>query len=73
MTRVEPWMQENTNDFKVEILEFEGKLDPEEFLDWMHTVECVFEYKDIQEDKRVKLVASRLRTYASLWWTKFVC
>jgi len=59
-------MQANTNDFKVEIPEFEGKLDIEEFLDRLHTVECVFKYKDVQEDKKVKLVALRLRKYASL-------
>jgi len=61
-------MQANTNHFKVEILEFEGKLDPEEFLDWLHTVERVFDYRDVSDDKRVKLVASRPRKYASLWW-----
>jgi len=66
MARPEPRFQANTNDFKVEIPEFEGKLDPEEFLDWLHTVEHVFEYKDVQEDKKVKLVALRLRKYASL-------
>ena len=66
MSRAEPQMQANTNGFKVEIPEFAGKLDPEEFVDWMHTVERVFEYKDVQEDKKVKLVALRLRKYASL-------
>ena len=35
----------------------------------MHTVERVFEYKDVQEDKKVKLVALRLPKYASLWST----
>ena len=39
MTRPEPRIQANSNGFKVEIPEFEGKLDPKEFLDWMHTVE----------------------------------
>ena len=33
--------QGNSNDFRVEIPEYEGKLDPEEFLDWLHTVERV--------------------------------
>ena len=61
--------QGNSNDFRVEIPEYEGKLDPEEFLDWIHTVERVFEYKDVPEEKKVKLVALRLRKYASLWWT----
>jgi len=42
----EPRMQFNSNDFRVEILEYEGMLDLEEFLNWLHTVEKVFEYND---------------------------
>ena len=49
--RPEPRFQANANDFKVEISEFKGKLDLEEFLDWLYTVERVFEYKDVQQDK----------------------
>ena len=59
----------NSNDFKVEIPEFEGKLDPDEFHEWLQTVERIFEYKEIPDDRKVKLVALRLRKYASLWWT----
>jgi len=44
-------------------------LDPDEFLECMHTVERVFEYKDVPDDKKVKLVALRLRKCTSLWWT----
>jgi len=54
MVRPEPRSQANTNDFRVEIPRFEGNLDPEEFLNWMHIVEHVFEYKDVPEDKKVK-------------------
>jgi len=39
--------------FKVKIPEFEGRLDPDEFLEWLQTVERVFEYKDVPEDKKV--------------------
>ena len=62
----------NFNDFKVEISEFQGKLDPNEFLKWMQTVEWIFEYKEILEDKKVKLVALKLRKYASLWWANLL-
>jgi len=41
----------NSNVFRVEIPEFEGKLDLDEFLEWLHTVERIFEYKDVPEDK----------------------
>jgi len=69
MIRQDSGNQASTNDFKIEIPEVEGKLDPEDFLDWSHMVEKDFEYKDIPEDKEVKLIALRLRKYASLWWT----
>ena len=59
----------NPNDFRVELPEFEGKLDPDEFLEWLSTVERIFDYKEVPEDKKVKLIALRLRKYASLWWT----
>jgi len=45
MARLEPRFQANPNDFRVEIPEFKGKLDPEEFLDSMHTVKRVLEYR----------------------------
>jgi len=55
-------------DFKVEIPEFEGQLNSNDFVDWLSTVERVFEYKDIPDDKKVKLVALKLCRYASIWW-----
>ena len=54
-------------DFKVDIPEFVGKLDPDEFLDWLQTVERVFDFKDIPDEKKVKLIALKLRRYASTW------
>ena len=47
----------NSNDFRVKIPEFKGKLDLDEFLEWLHMVERIFEYKKIQDEKKVKLVA----------------
>ncbi|XP_024041854.1 uncharacterized protein LOC127898849 [Citrus sinensis] len=40
-------------DFKVEIPEFEGRMQPEE---------------DVPKDRKVKLIAIKLKKYASLWW-----
>lgn len=37
------WM----NDIKVYIPYFEGKLQPNEFVDWLQNVEHVFEYKEV--------------------------
>ena len=59
-------------DFRVDIPEFEGQIDPNHFLDWLQTVERIFEYKEVPDDKKVKLVALKLRKYASTWWANLV-
>ncbi|KAL9441531.1 hypothetical protein AB3S75_020098 [Citrus x aurantiifolia] len=43
-------------------------MQPDEFLDWLHSVERVFDYKDVPEQQNVKLATLKLRKYASLWW-----
>ncbi|OMO92485.1 Retrotransposon gag protein [Corchorus capsularis] len=53
---------------KVQIPEFDGRGQPDDFLEWLHTVERIFEYQDVPENKQVKLVAIKLRKHASLWW-----
>ncbi|VFQ89741.1 unnamed protein product [Cuscuta campestris] len=57
------------SDFKVDIPTFEGKNDPDEFLEWLETVERVFDFKDVSNEKKVKIVALKFRKYASTWWT----
>jgi len=53
---------------KVDILEFEGRLQPNDFIYWLCTVERVLELKDVPDDKLVKLVAIKLKKHASIWW-----
>ena len=62
----------NNLDFKVDIPEFEGHFHPDLFLDWLRTVGRVFDYKDVLEQKKVKLVALKLQKYASIWWANVV-
>ena len=40
----------------------------EEFVDWLNTVERIFEYGDALENRKVKLVAIKHKKHASLWW-----
>ena len=58
--------------FKVDIPEFEGQLDPDLYLDWLRTVEGVFDYKDISNEKKVKLMALKLCKYVSIQWVNIV-
>ncbi|XP_077246136.1 uncharacterized protein LOC143886018 [Tasmannia lanceolata] len=54
--------------FKIEMPEFYGGVQPEDFIDWLQTVERIFDLKDVPEDRKVKLVAIKLCGRASSWW-----
>ncbi|GKA44713.1 reverse transcriptase domain-containing protein [Tanacetum coccineum] len=53
---------------KIEIPEFTDKVHPDDFIDWLSTVERVFDVRDIPDKLKVILVAIKLRQHASLWW-----
>ncbi|PWA46995.1 hypothetical protein CTI12_AA504100 [Artemisia annua] len=53
---------------KVDIPDFKGKSHPDEFIDWLYTVERVFDIKNLSDEQKVKLVAIKLKKNASIWW-----
>ncbi|GKF12611.1 hypothetical protein Tco_0050537, partial [Tanacetum coccineum] len=55
-------MRVNIPDFAVDTLS------PEGFIDWLVAVEEVCEFKEVLENKRVLLIATKLRGRASAWW-----
>lgn len=57
---------------KTDIPGFNGESDPEIFNEWLTLVEHVFVYKNIPDDRRVPLMATRFRGYASTWWADFI-
>jgi hypothetical protein len=52
---------------KIDILMYEGNLDVEEMLDWFRALDKYFDYEDIEEDKKVKHVVTRLKGNATMW------
>jgi hypothetical protein len=70
--RHQPLVQAQANrwesGFKLDIPEFNGGLQPEEFLDWIAAVEEFLEFKGVPEDRQVSLVATKFRGRAILWW-----
>jgi hypothetical protein len=46
---------------KIEVPMYEG-------LDWIRSVEKYFDYEDIDEEKRVRHVGTRLKGHVTLWW-----
>jgi hypothetical protein len=53
---------------KIDVPEFSGGLDPNDFTDWLNHVERVFEYHDIPNHMKVKIVSIKLTGRASVWW-----
>ncbi|CAL5362151.1 unnamed protein product [Camellia sinensis] len=56
------------NNIKIELPEFHGSLNPDEFINWLNTIEQIFDYGEVSIEKKVKLVAIRLKGRASTWW-----
>ena len=53
--------QQNKYNPKLDIPEFEGKINVDEFIDWLNMVEKMFEFHEPPEQKKVKLVTLKLR------------
>lgn len=53
--------------FRVELPDFSGTLQAEGFIDWLHEVERIFDYKEVLDCLKVKLIAIKLKGQASAW------
>ncbi|KAK0572561.1 hypothetical protein LWI29_033492 [Acer saccharum] len=62
----------NLGSIKVKIPSFQGKTDPEAYLEWEKRVELVFDCHEYSELKKVKLAAIEFTDYAIVWWDQLV-
>ena len=51
-----------------EIPIYQGSLNLEELIDWINDMEKFFDYEEMEEEKKVKFVVTKLKGHASLWW-----
>ena len=49
------------SDMQTKVLEYQGSLQPEEFIDWLCTAEEVMEFKGVPKEIKVPLITTRLR------------
>jgi hypothetical protein len=59
--------EDDDRGLKLEIPEFDGKHDPDVFLEWLRSVERIFEYKEYTDAKKYKLTTLKFTKFASLW------
>ena len=62
----------NLGSIKMKIPPFQGKNDPEAYLEWEKKVEMIFECNRYSEEKKVKLAAVEFTDYAVVWWDQLV-
>ena len=62
----------NMGGIKMKIPPFQGKNDPEAYLEWEKKVELVFDCHNYSELKKVKLTAIEFSDYAIVWWDQLV-
>ena len=65
--RDEPRSDNNLGNIKMTIPTFQGKNDPELYLEWERKVEHVFDCHNYSEEKKVKLAVVEFTDYASIW------
>lgn len=53
---------------RLEIVAYNGGLNPEELVDCINTVDKHFDFVEMPEDKKVKFAVTRLQGHALLWW-----
>jgi hypothetical protein len=53
---------------KIHIPMYEGTLDVEELLDWIQEMDKYFDYEDVDEENKLKHIATKLKGHATLWW-----
>ena len=65
--RMEPRLK--ADEFKVtELPDFNGSADPEVYLEWERKIERMFDFKDLDDEKRCKYAILKLGKSASLWF-----
>jgi len=47
---------------------YQGGLNPEELIDWINSMEKLFDYEETEDEKKVKFVVTKLKGHAVLWW-----
>ena len=52
----------------IEVTPYDGKLDINVVLDWISDIKKFFDYENTLDNRKVKIVVTKLKGHASLWW-----
>lgn len=60
--------KDDLRDIKVDPPDFVGSLNPDEYFEWVQTMDKIIEVKGYDEKKGFKVAVMKLKKYASLWY-----
>jgi hypothetical protein len=62
----------NLGSIKIKIPYFQGRTNPEVYLEWEKKIELVFHCHNYSEEKKVKLAVIEFTDYVIIWWDQLV-
>jgi hypothetical protein len=62
----------NLGSIKMKISSFQGRTEPEVYLEWEKKIALVFDCHNYSEEKKVKLAVIEFTDYAIIWWDQLV-
>uniref|UniRef100_A0A2N9IYD6 CCHC-type domain-containing protein n=1 Tax=Fagus sylvatica TaxID=28930 RepID=A0A2N9IYD6_FAGSY len=65
-------LDRNLGSIKMKIPSFQGRTDPEVYLEWEKKIDLVFDCHNYSEEKKVKLAVIEFTDYAIIWWDQLV-
>jgi hypothetical protein len=65
-------LDRNLGSIKMKIPYFQGRTDPEVYLEWEKKIDLVFDCHHYSEEKKVKLAEIEFTDYAIIWWDQLV-
>ena len=71
-SRAQDGVDRDLSSIKMKIPQFQGKNDPELYLEWKKKVEHIFECHNYSKEKKVKLAVIEFSDYALNWWDQLV-
>lgn len=52
---------------RVDPLQFSGTLQAKVYIDWLHEIEKIFDYKEVSDRVKVKMITIKLKVTTSAW------
>ncbi|TXG70898.1 hypothetical protein EZV62_005833 [Acer yangbiense] len=65
------WLNSRHIEIQAIAREFDVDMEADEFLDWVDNIEGYFDWKEVSEERKVKLVGANLRGPTFTWWKHY--